>query len=140
MQHIFVYGSLLFTEIVTGLTGKSFETKNAVLSDFRRCAVAGCDYPAIIPEKGRNVKGALLMNIDKKSIDIISFYEGDEYELLEVELFQNKEKITAGTFVWKGETSVLLSKEWDLEQFNLESKQFYIKKIVPATINSFFND
>lgn len=139
MQHVFVYGSLLFSEIVSGLTEKSFETKKAVLKDYKRCAIDGCDYPAIIPEKGREVNGVLLMNVDKQSMDILSFYEGEEYEKTEIELSLNSHTIAAVAFVWKRETDVLLLEDWDKETFKNESKQFYIREVVPATVKEFYD-
>ena len=139
MQHIFVYGSLLFPEIVEGLTGKSFETQKAVLKNFERHAVAGCDYPAILQKKNAEVKGVLLLNVDCKSLKILTFYEGDEYEQKTVEVESETKKINALVFVWKGENSVLLSEDWEEGKFKKESIKYYINKVVPETVKEFLN-
>ena len=77
MANLFVYGTLCFPEIVEKLTGKSFQTENAVLKGYERKRIRNADYPAIIKNENIEVEGLLLWNVDKRSLKIVSFYEGD---------------------------------------------------------------
>ena len=64
MQHVFVYGTLLFTGIVHGLTGRDFESEPATLVNYQRKLVSNRDYPAIVEAPGERVSGRLLLNVD----------------------------------------------------------------------------
>ena len=79
MQHVFVYGTLLFPEVVKGLTGYSFQTIEATLNGYHRCTVKNSDYPAIVKKPGSQVDGKILLNLDNRSYEILRFFEGDEY-------------------------------------------------------------
>ena len=137
MQHIFVYGTLIFPEIREGLTGKSFKAENAILKGFKRCIIHGCDYPAIIPSPHSMVEGQLVFDIDKRSIKILSFFEGTDYELIEVEVFFRNEKERASLFIWKNDLEYLGDQDWDEKIFEQNSLSHYTNKIIPETVKEF---
>ena len=87
MQHLFVYGSLLFPELIEKLTGKNFSFLPAVLFGFQRLAVKDSDYPAIVPEVNKKVDGMLVLDVDRKSMKIFTYFEGDEYRKEELHLY-----------------------------------------------------
>jgi gamma-glutamylcyclotransferase (GGCT)/AIG2-like uncharacterized protein YtfP len=125
MENLFAYGTLLFPEIVLKITGKSFKGNPALLKDYERRQVKGCDYPAIINMHGSIVNGVLLENVDEKSIQLLAHFEGNEYEKRKVEVIVNNVKTTAVTFVWN-ENMVHLSKnDWDIKVFKQNSLKFY---------------
>ncbi|RIJ49806.1 gamma-glutamylcyclotransferase [Maribellus luteus] len=132
MQQVFVYGSLLFSEVVYALTGTSFPTQEGILHNFRRFAVCGADYPAVFPRTGSKVKGKLLQNVDSRSLEILKFYEGDEYECISATIHVKNKRTEALVFVWKGDAK-LLNGNWDEKQFRETSLETYIQKIVPET-------
>ncbi|MDB4582809.1 gamma-glutamylcyclotransferase [Draconibacterium sp.] len=137
MQHLFVYGTLLLPEIRKGLTGKSFKTEKAILNGFKRCGIYGCDYPALIPAPDSNVQGQLVFDIDKKSMEILSLFEGIDYELIEVEVFIRNKKEKATLFVWKSDLEYLGDQDWDKNIFEQHSLSFYLNKIIPETLKEF---
>jgi gamma-glutamylcyclotransferase (GGCT)/AIG2-like uncharacterized protein YtfP len=65
MKQLFVYGTLLFPEIVEKLTGKQFKTSSAVIRKFARKRIVGCNYPAIIEDLYSEVKGILIQDVDE---------------------------------------------------------------------------
>lgn len=137
MQNLFVYGSLQFPEITKGLTGKSFKTAKAKLAGYKRYSVFDADYPAIIKEDLSEVCGKVLFDVDAESLHIISFFEGDEYEIAtSVVTVQNK-KIPVLIYVWKGDKSILVANEWSKTTFKEESLTFYTKHIIPETVHAF---
>ncbi len=138
MQNFFVYGTLLSTEIVKKLTGKSFKTFEAVLSGYKRYSVKGCDYPAIIQNDNSETKGLLINNLDDSSLDIISFYEGDEYEKKKVTVLTGGKPETALAFIWGKGEEYLENENWDLYRFEKESLDHYLNVVIPETLEEFY--
>ena len=137
MQHLFVYGSLLFPEIVKGLTGRTFRSIPAILPGYKRYSVEGADYPAIVKKNDARVEGKLLFDVDSKSLEIITFYEGDDYLKIPVEVNINEEKTAAHTFLWKFGLEYLSGRNWSKERFGKESLDFYLNEIIPQTKRAF---
>ncbi|MFV0590483.1 MAG: gamma-glutamylcyclotransferase family protein [Draconibacterium sp.] len=132
MQQVFVYGSLLFTEIVQALTGTNFTTKEGVLHGFKRCTIHGADYPALVHCKETSVKGKVLQNVDSRSLEILKFYEGDEYECIPASVLIENKTMDALVFVWKGNAD-FLNGAWDEKAFEEASLENYLNEIVPET-------
>ncbi len=137
MQNIFVYGTLQLPGIVEKLTGKLVSTIHAVLPGFQCYCVKDSDYPAIVEKENAETKGLLLENTDDKSLEIIAFYEGEEYEIQKVTVFADGQPLEAITFVWKNEKSLLEDKEWDSNQFKKESLELYLSVVIPETLEGF---
>ena len=137
MQHLFVYGSLLFPELVTALTGKSFGYMPAILNGFKRYRIKGCDYPAIVEESGAKVEGYLIENVDEKSLQILTFFEGEEYKKRQVVVSGSKERINTIIFVWVGKKELLEERDWDKFEFKQKSLKDYLEKVVPETKAAF---
>ena len=137
MEHLFVYGSLLFPELVTALTGKSFGYISAGLNGFKRCRVKGCDYPAIIEESGAIVKGYIIENVDKKSMQILTFFEGEEYEKKQNSISLLNTIINTALFVWVGDRELLENRDWDADEFKKKSLEYYLNDVAPEVLAAF---
>ncbi len=138
MQHIFVYGTLLSSEIVKKLTGKTFKTCAAVLPGYQLYRVKNHDYPAIIQNKGSETNGLILENADDSSLEVLSFYEGDEYEKKKVTVFVNGKPEVALAFVWTKEIDLLTDERWDFQEFEKNSLEYYLNDVIPETLEVFF--
>ncbi len=137
MQHVFVYGTLLFPEILEGLTGKVFVLKDAELKNYQRLQVSSGDYPAAVKKEGESIKGKVVLDVDPLSIEMLLFYEGEDYDCIELELDTESEKITAKVFVWNNDPEYLIEKDWDTEHFKQQFLQDYISFVVPETVEAF---
>jgi len=137
MPDIFVYGTLQSPEIIKKLTGKSFKSTPAVLPRYKRYCVKECDYPAVIQQNDAQTTGLVLGNVDELSLDIISFYEGDEYEKSKVTVFVNGKYEDALTFVWVNENEMLENKDWDLQNFERTCLDYYLNEVIPKTMEEF---
>lgn len=137
MQNLFVYGTLRSSEIVEKLTGKTFETNDAVLEGYKMYCVKDCDYPAVISEKGAETKGKILLNVDEQAQKILSVFEGDEYVKRKVKVACNNKYEDAITFVWAKELYILENRDWDFEEFQKNRLKFYLVEIVPETIAAY---
>lgn len=139
MQHVFVYGTLLFPEIIEGLTGKSFAAKVARLEGYERRSLRGADFPALIKNAASSVTGKILLNVDDRSFDILRFFEGDDYQWIEVEVEVEtaNEKLCVCVFIWIGRAERLEEKDWDRDFFKRNILQGYLKYIIPETVADF---
>jgi len=138
MYNVFVYGSLLFREMVEKLCGKTVEMKQASLPGYKRYAVEGADYPAIVKNETSQVEGKLILNLNKEDLNILTFYEGDEYESTPVKVqTESGEIIPALAYTWIAGSEKLLNFDWYAERFKEEALEFYINKIIPQTIKEF---
>ncbi|MDX8341575.1 gamma-glutamylcyclotransferase family protein [Draconibacterium sp. IB214405] len=138
MINVFVYGSLLFAEIAEGLCQQKLHAENAVLFGFARHAIKGADYPAIIRSENSKVNGKVLLNLDEKAMEILTFYEDNDYELVPVKVELNSGSIDAVVYVWTGGNEFLEPFDWDAEQFRKESLEFYRDEVVPSTLREFY--
>lgn len=137
MHKLFVYGSLQSPEIVEKLTGKSFKAKPAVLTGYKRYCVKDCDYPAVIQQNDAETTGFILENVDELSLDIISFYEGDEYEEKTLTAIFGEKEQKVRVFIWKAGIQYLENQEWDFRRFKELFLEYYLETIIPETLKAF---
>lgn len=137
MQHVFVYGTLQLPGIVEKLTGKSFNIIPSVLPGFKCYCVKDSDYPAIVEKKNAETKGLLLENTDDISLDVIAFYEGEEYEIQRITVLADGKTLPAIAFVWAKGVEFLENRDWDILTFEKECLEHYLKVLVPETLSDF---
>ncbi len=135
MQNLFVYGTLLSSEITEKLTGKTFKTTHAVLDGYKMYCVKDCDYPAILLEQGAEVKGKILLNVDDSALKILSEYEGNEYEKRMVKVMCSNKVEDTLTFVWVKEKDRLENKKWNFAEFQNKKLGYYMKVIISDTLD-----
>lgn len=80
MKHLFVYGSLLFDEVVERVIGRRVERAPASLDGFQRCQVIGELYPGLKPQKGSRVNGGLILNLTPQDFANLDQFEGGMYQ------------------------------------------------------------
>ncbi len=137
MQHVFVYGTLLFPEILEGLTGRSFLTHNAELKNYKRMQVAEGDYPGVVEANGECVKGKLILNVDARSVEVLRFYEGDDYDCKILEITIDSKLVKASVFVWKQDVKQLSESDWNIDHFKQNFLNDYLKYVIPDTVAEF---
>ena len=137
MRNIFVYGTLQSPEIVKKLTGKSFKTSPAVLQGYNRYCVKECDYPAVIQKDNAETAGLVLENVDDFSLDIISFYEGDEYEKKILPIMVNGLMKNTIAFIWNAEITNLKNEEWNFKEFENQRLDYYLEVVIPETLKAY---
>ena len=134
---LFVYGTLCFPEIVEKLTGKSFQSRQAVLKGFHRRRVKNADYPAIVKNDNSEVKGILFHDVDDLSFQIINFYEGDDYRIEELEVNVKDGFAKANVFIWNSDCNELENTDWNPNDFLKNNFKNYTEKVIPETILEF---
>ena len=137
MADLFVYGTLCYPEIVERLTGKTFISEQAILRGYQRKKVKDADYPAIIRNDVSEVKGLLLQGVDKDSLKIILFYEGNDYRCEDLLVDLMEKEIKAKVFVWNSSNAMLEDFDWNQEEFAKNFLRFYLEKVIPKTLREF---
>lgn len=82
------------------------------------------------------MEGFLIEDVDEKSMQILAFFEGEEYEKRKVPVFP-KGKLNATAFIWVGDNGLLEAKDWDKIEFKKRSLKYYLEKVVPQTLADF---
>ena len=121
-MEFFAYGSLIFGEVMTAVTGRRFASSEATLDGFANYRVADASYLGLIVLKGGSVLGRLYREVDRRSVRMLDRFEGDNYERVSVEVTtQEGERVSAAqTYVFKDRFRHLLTDDpWDVEDFRV---------------------
>lgn len=126
----FAYGSLMFEDIMSSVSGSRYECGPALLRDYRRSAIRGEVYPGIRPKKGEVVTGCVYFNLTQTTWQRLDLFEGEMYrrETIEVE-FADGHTASAQTYVVQPQFASRLShSEWSPEEFLRAGKsQFQVR-------------
>ena len=138
--NIFVYGTLMFEDIVRSLTDVQLRTAQATLHDYRRCKIQDptrdARGPTIIFEKGSVVEGKVLLGADQRIIEILDLFElaAGGYERVQgFVTLQDTTQISVEFYRATDEVREFLTKEdWSESEFRDNSLSFYIEERIPS--------
>jgi gamma-glutamylcyclotransferase (GGCT)/AIG2-like uncharacterized protein YtfP len=141
MINIFVYGTLIFPEVVFALTKKSFRTEDAILNDFSRFKIYDGEisrrYPAIFEDQNGKVEGKILFDVDEESLRILDFFEDNDYQRRELKALVNSEEFTVFVYVWNPKFKDKLKSKWNPEEFKVKHLQNYISEAIPKVLQKY---
>ncbi len=111
---LFVYGTLMWPQVLRTLTGSSWVTEDAVLIGFKRCRIKGAVYPGIKKDSTSSVKGKVVRGLGEKEILILDQFEGDAYERIRVQVKtgSNKEEEVFTYIIREAYKHILSDQEW----------------------------
>lgn len=81
-QALFFFGTLMDLDVLTYVLERPVDLDDlrpAVLTAFRRVAIAGASYPTLRPQSGARVQGCLLRRASRRDIARINHFESGEY-------------------------------------------------------------
>jgi gamma-glutamylcyclotransferase (GGCT)/AIG2-like uncharacterized protein YtfP len=119
VKDLFAYGTLMCDDIMRRVSGCSLSHKRAILRNYRRHAVRGEVYPALVASEGGLVEGVVYHDIPEAAWLRLDRFEGEMYEprLVNVSLTDGRTE-TVHTYIIKPEFEWRLdSIEWDFETF-----------------------
>ena len=130
MQPLFVYGTLLFPEVLKMLLGRIPRRAKAVLTGYRRCSIHDGPsirlYPAIFPEEQAVVEGELLLDLSAAERQVLDAYEGADYLKVQVQVYAEGQSRQAEAYVWQMGKRGQLRGDWDPEYFKTHHLQSYL--------------
>ena len=124
---LFTYGTLEISLVIEAVTGKSFRSTAAVLSNYARFLLQGETYPGIFRDYGSEVTGVLFEEVDRDSLVLLDLFEGDFFQRRKVQVMTpSRPRVDAYTYVVPAEHRLLFSiHPWDRETFvTLHLKDF----------------
>ncbi|MCR9054327.1 MAG: gamma-glutamylcyclotransferase family protein [Phaeodactylibacter xiamenensis] len=131
MRPLFVYGTLLFPEILRLLLGRLPGSSEAVLHGYHRFSIHdGADirpYPAVFPRAASEVRGLLLYGLSPKEHTVLDAYEGEDYVKTAVSVLQDDQRVEASVYIWRADKRGQLRGVWDPEQFMRQHLGAYLK-------------
>ena len=132
-SHVFTYGTLMFELVWLKVTVTTFKNAKAQICGFRRTAVKGQVYPALIPGKENDkVDGIIYFDINDYIIRKLDRFEGHAYNRQRVEVdLRDGSKVFAQTYVLKKAFfSIIEDKIWDQQHF----AERYLKDFLDSDI------
>jgi gamma-glutamylcyclotransferase (GGCT)/AIG2-like uncharacterized protein YtfP len=120
---LFVYGSLLFPEVMRVLLGRVPNTTPATLAGWRVAALPGRVYPALVRAEAL-ARGQLVTDLTPKEWQTLDAFEDTVYDLRRLTL-------TDGRDAWAyvcADHSDALPHDWDIHTFERDHLTDYLKR------------
>lgn len=134
MAHLFVYGSLMWADIMARVCGPDAAPAHAPqparLADHARHPVRGQDYPGLRPHTGGEVSGCVYLDLPEAAWPRLDAFEGDDYQRSEV-LITGPDglPLRAWTYLFKDDRAAALEPgAWDEARFASEGKARFIER------------
>jgi len=126
---LFVYGTLMVSEVMHGVCGYRQPGQAVWLADHRRRLVAGEVYPAIVPWRGERVRGLLYPGVSERQVALLDAFEGELYERRPVTVNAGQAGFDAETYVLRESFIDCLSGHpWTLEAFLADGFQRFARE------------
>ena len=128
MQTIFVYGTLLFPEVLSIVMNRQVTEaayRPATIADFRRMQFADI-FPVIRRQPGDTVTGAVIHGISDAELRHLDFFESDLYIREQVEVVVDSKPLLAFAYVDPRQGGEENAREWDQEAFRVEHLVSYL--------------
>lgn len=117
MARVFTYGSLMFDEVFTAVTGRRASNSPALLEGWRRHALRDRTYPAAVPAPGYSVQGIVWLDLSGDDLQKLDEFESTEYRRTQVEvLLADGQRVTADIYAWLA-PALLLPDDWSEQDF-----------------------
>ena len=110
---LFVYGSLLFPEILSAVLGRVPDSSQGTVNGWRAAALPGRTYPGLVPSHGSAAAGRLLTRLSRDEWQLLDAFEEDAYDLRRLTLADGRR---GWAYVWVDEQQVSPD-DWSPEQF-----------------------
>jgi inositol oxygenase len=116
---VFVYGTLLFPEVMRAVTGRAFPAEPARVEGFARVCVRGAVFPALVERPGAATAGRLCRGVDAASLARLDAFEGALYARRALRVRTDSgETVSAWAWVAAADAHGALGDEpWDPEAF-----------------------
>jgi gamma-glutamylcyclotransferase (GGCT)/AIG2-like uncharacterized protein YtfP len=121
---LFVYGTLLFPDLVRALIGRVPECTAASVAGWRAAALPGRAYPGLVRAAGATAGGLLLTGLTAAEWRVIDAFENGGYDLTEVTLVDGRR---GWAYTW-AEGIAPLPENWSAEEFAARHLADYVTR------------
>lgn len=128
-MNVFSYGSLMFPEVFTALTGREYQFEGVTLPGFERRAIIGKIYPGLRGDSDTFTDGRLWFDLDDEAMRILDLFEDPRYDRRTVEVASlTRGLVEARAYVIPPSLeSTLANDPWDEVKFVDEHLSQYIQ-------------
>ena len=114
MKNLFVYGSLMYDEVLNRLVGTQYQKMEAILPGYQCLQVAGEVYPALLKRSSKSTKGHVLLEVSQRDLNVLDRFEGKYYIRSSKNILVGSVLLKADVYLFREEWHHLLSnEEWD---------------------------
>lgn len=122
---MFVYGTLLFPEVVAALIGRVPRTVPAAVDGWRAARLRGRPYPGLVPAPGWGAaSGLVLSGLTAAERAIFDDFEGDPYETGSLVL---RDGSSALGYLWRDQAETM-PEDWDAAAFADRHLAGYVRR------------
>lgn len=117
---LFVYGTLMFPQIMMAVIGRAPASAAAVLPGYARYRLGGACYPAIAPDASASTSGLLYLGVDPPALRRLDRFEGAQYRRVSVQVLLATGGVrNAHTYVLRpGQSSRLCARAWEPQELS----------------------
>ena len=118
MRNIFTYGTLIFPEILSAVTGRGFTSEAFSIDDYTSFAVHDQVFPGAVFSESDVLDGRLYSNVDDRSVAILDIFEGELYDRSSLTALKSEKEIDFDIYLFKNsEIDLLSQKSWSSVHF-----------------------
>ncbi|GGL16109.1 gamma-glutamylcyclotransferase family protein [Planomonospora parontospora] len=119
---LFVYGTLMFPEVLRALLGRVPQSAPAAVAGWRAARLPGHVYPVLVPAGAGTARGLLLTGLTAGDWRVLDEYEGPLYDLRPVVLTDGR----GGWAYISADPSAASAEDWDAGRFAAEHLSAYL--------------
>lgn len=131
MNHLFAYGTLMCEEIMEAVSGYRLSGVSGILDGYRRRALKGELYPAMIMQPGEEVRGMVYRDLPGPAWAPLDRYEGEMYCRKRVAIrLANGAVLESWAYVLRSDYLEYLDvSDWSFRDFLREGKALYLEML-----------
>lgn len=128
--NIFTYGSLMFPLVWNSVAKGRYQSSTACLQGYRRCALRGEDYPAVIADQTSGiVEGKLYYRVTADDLRRLDDFEGIYYQRHTVTVSVGERPVPAEVYVLKTRYAFIATEEpWDEKAFQRSALPRFLRR------------
>ena len=127
---LFVYGTLIFDEILSKILGKRHISVPGLLEHYKIRKFYNAEYPGIIPDITSSVLGKIILDITEQDVSILDAYEGIMYKRTTLKIKTSSKEYYCQVYVVDDSYKKRLTEEpWCPLDFRNNSLNNYIKNL-----------
>ncbi len=127
----FFYGTLMDNAVLEMVIGRRVARsvrRPAMVSGYRRVYRENAWFPVLVPDADGRVEGALVSGITSADAACLLAFEGDEYELAEIEVTLVGGSVACARVFLPVSGVPHSSREWTLEDWRRKHRREYLRR------------
>lgn len=110
---LFVYGTLLFPEVINAIIGRAPQSHPATAHGWRAAALKNRVYPGLVSCSDHATDGRLLVDLSYHELRLLDDFEDAAYELRTIELAHG---FSGLAYIWVDDKEIC-AENWDQQHF-----------------------